>query len=159
MNRAAEILALGLLLLACAVAQAGEPQAQADAGARPRPADARFSQAALCVAVIERAVKSELQPDPNPQQRQQWQHRLESAFAHMGDAYLDGLSGDAGKALLQAAESDVASWPPSRLEPQARSCEREGLTLFQQASGLQQLLIRRSAQRLLERELARLSAP
>ena len=62
-------------------------------------------------------------------------------------------------ALLQAAESDVASWPPSRLEPQARSCEREGLTLFQQASGLQQLLIRRSAQRLLERELARLSAP
>lgn len=146
MNKRHPPFLLSALLLAWAVAQAGE------AGT---PGETRFSQAALCVAVIERAVKSELQPDPTPQQRQQWQHRLESAFAHMGEAYLDGLSGDAGRALLQAAESEVVSWPPGRLEPQARSCEREGLTLFQQASGLQQLLIRRSAQRLLERELAK----
>lgn len=158
MNRGAEILALGLLL-ACAVAQAGEPQAQTDSGAQPQPSNARFSPAILCVAVLESEVKSDLQPDPTPQQRQQWQHRLESALSQMGNAYLDGLSIAAGKPMLQAAESEVASWPASRLEPQARACERKGQALFQQASGLEQLLIRRSAQRLLQRELAKLALP
>lgn len=150
MDRAAGILSLGLLL-ACAGAQAFE------AGTPAEPD--RFTEAALCVATLEREVKSSLHPDPTQQERGQWQQRLEGAFAHMGDAYRDGLSGNAGKALLHAAESEVATWPPDRLEPQARSCELQGNTLLQQASGLQKLLVRRSAQRLLERELAKLAQP
>lgn len=150
MSRASSLLPLALLI-ACTGGQAIEVTAP--------PADARFNEAALCVAALERDVKSGLHPNPTPQQRAQWQQRLESAFAHLGDAYLDGLSGNAGKALLQSAESEVASWPASLLEPHVRACEREGLVLFQQASGLQKLLIRRSAQRLLERELAKLPQP
>ncbi len=129
------------------------------ASAGAQAVDSRHSATALCVAAIERNVKSGLHQNPSDQERQQWLRRLESAYAHMGDAYLDGLSGDAGKALLRDAESAVASWPPVRLEAQARSCEQQGIILLEHAPGWQRMLMRRSAQRLLERELAKLAPP
>lgn len=138
------------LLLAGAGAQAGQ------AGMPPESTASRFSELTLCVAALEREVKSDLHANPTPQERKQWQLRLESAFAHTGHAYLDGLSGDESKALLHAAESTVASWPEQRLKPYAQSCHEQGQVLFDQASGLQQLILRNSAKRVLNRELAKL---
>lgn len=129
------------------------------AAAPSPPTDSQFLAAALCAAALERDVKSSLHSHPTAPVRSQWQHRLESAFAHLGDAYLNGLSAEAGKDLLQQAESSVADWPQDRLTQHVGSCERHGITLFEQASGLQKLLIRRSAQRLLDKELAKLTAP
>ena len=138
------------LLLVSAGAQAGQT------GMPPAPMASRFSEVALCVAALEREVKSDLHANPTPQEQRQWQLRLESAFAHTGQAYLDGLSDDESKALLHAAESTVASWPEQRLKPYAQSCHEQGQVLFNQASGLQQLILRNSAKRLLNRELAKL---
>lgn len=141
------------LLLATAVAQAGQ------AGMSPQSSESRFSELALCVAALERDVKSGLHANPTAQERKQWQLRLESAFAHTGKAYLDGLSGDESKAVLHAAETTVASWPEPRLKPYAQSCHEQGLVLLKQAPGLQQLIVRNSARRLLNRELAKLAVP
>ena len=139
------------LLLAAAGAHAGQ------AGMPPKPSASRFSELTLCVAALEREVKSDLHANPTPQERNQWQLRLESAFAHTGQAYLDGLSGEESKALLHAAESTVASWSEQRLNPSAQSCHEQGQALLKQAPGLQQLVVRNSAKRLLNRELAKLA--
>ena len=139
-----------VLLLVSTGAQAGQT------GMPPAPMAPRFSEVALCVAALEREVKSDLHANPTPQEQKQWQLRLESAFAHAGQAYLDGLSDDESKALLHAAESTVASWPEQRLKPYAQSCHEQGQVLFDQASGLQQLILRNSAKRVLNRELTKL---
>ncbi len=118
--------------------------------------DSRFSGAALCVAVLEREVKSSLHVDPTPQEREQWQRRLESAFAHIGNAYLDGLPGSEGKALLRSTEAAVSHWPEQRLKPQAQTCHEQGQALLGQAMGLQKMIVRSSAERLLNKELAKL---
>ena len=139
-----------VLLLASTGAQAGQ------AGMPPAPTASHFSEVALCVAALEREVKSDLHANPTPQEQKQWQLRLESAFAHTGHAYLNGLSGDESKALLHAAESTVASWPEQRLKPYAQSCHEQGQALLDQAAGFQQLIVRNSAKRLLNKELAKL---
>lgn len=118
--------------------------------------ESRFSGAALCVAVLEREVKSGLHVDPTPQEREQWQRRLESAFAHIGNAYLSGLSGSEGKALLRSTEASVSHWPEQRLKSQAQTCHDQGQTLLGQAMGLQKMIVRNSAERLLNKELAKL---
>ena len=140
-----------LLALLLAGQQAGAT------GPVAEPAESRFSDAALCVAVLEREVKSALHPDPTPQEREQWQRRLESAFAHIDNAYLSGLSGSEGKALLRSAEASVSHWPEKRLKPQAQSCHERGQALLGQALGLQKMIVRSSAERLLNKELAKLS--
>ena len=117
--------------------------------------ESRFSGAALCVAVLEREVKSGLHVDPTPQEREQWQRRLESAFSHIGNAYLSGLSGSEGKALLRSTEAAVSHWPEQRLKPQAQTCHDQGQALFGQALGLQKMIVRNSAERLLNKELAK----
>jgi hypothetical protein len=127
------------------------------AGASAEAVESRFHGAALCVAVLEREVKSGLHVDPTPQEREQWQRRLESAFAHIGTAYLDGLSGSEGKALLRSTEASVSQWPEKRLKPQAQTCHEQGLALLDQALGLQKLIVRGSAERLLNKELTKLS--
>ena len=141
------------LLLTSTGAQAGQ------ADLPPDPKASRFAEVALCVAALEREVKSDLHPKPTPEERKQWQQRLESAFAHTGQSYLAGLSGEGSKALLHAAETTVASWPESRLKLQAESCHAQGLTLLNQASGLEQLIVRKAATRLLDKELAKLPPP
>ena len=118
--------------------------------------ESRFAGAALCVAVLQREVKSGLHADPTPQEREQWQQRLESAFAHIGNAYLSGLSGSEGKALLRSTEASVAHWPEKRLKPQVQSCHEQGQALLGQAMGLQKMIVRNSAERLLNKELAKL---
>ncbi|MCX7250695.1 MAG: hypothetical protein NTX37_04185 [Burkholderiales bacterium] len=118
--------------------------------------ESRFSGAALCVAVLEREVKSGLHVDPTPQEREQWQRRLESAFAHIGNAYLSGLSGSEGKALLRSTEASVSHWPEQRLKSQAQTCHDQGQALLGQAMGLQKMIVRNSAERLLNKELAKL---
>jgi len=116
----------------------------------------RFDATALCVAALKRDIKMHLHPNPVADETQQWRVRLESAFAQIGQAYLDGLSGEQGQQLLQRAEADVAAWPERRLERQAQTCHEQGQILFEQAFGWQRALVRRSAQRWLERELAKL---
>lgn len=118
--------------------------------------ESRFSGAALCVAVLEREVKSGLHVDPTPQEREQWQRRLESAFAHIGNAYLSGLSGGEGKALLRSTENSVSHWPEQRLKSQVQTCHDQGQILLGQAMGLQKMIVRNSAERLLNKELAKL---
>ena len=139
-----------LLALLLAGQQAGAT------GPAAEPTESRFSGAALCVAVLEREVKSGLHPDPTPQEREQWQRRLESAFAHIGNAYLSGLSGSEGKALLRSTEASVSHWPEKKLKPQAQSCHEQGQALLGQALGLQKMIVRSSAERLLNKELAKL---
>ncbi len=142
-----------VLLLAAARAQAGQT------GLPSAAMESRFSEIALCVATLEREVKSDLHAKPTARERDQWQLRLESAFALTGDAYLKGLSGDESKALLHAAKTIIASWPEQRLRSQAQSCHAQGQSLFNQASGLEQLIVRKAATRLLDKELAKLPPP
>lgn len=146
-SRQAHSLALALLL-ATGIVHAGTPAAAS--------AESRFSEVSLCVAALERDVKSSLHAGPTSQEREQWQHRLESAFAHTGQAYLEGLSGEEGKRLLRSAESAVATWPASKFQPFAQSCDEQGRALLGQASSFQKVMIRKSAQRRLNRELAKL---
>lgn len=143
------------LILALLLATGGQ-QAFGTSSAT-EPAESRFSGAAVCVAVLEREVKSSLHVDPTPQEREQWQRRLESAFAHIGNAYLSGLSGNEGKALLRSTEAAVAHWPEQRLKPQVQTCHDQGQALLGQAMGLQKMIVRNSAERLLNKELAKLS--
>lgn len=131
------------------------PQALGN-GLAAETTESRFSGAALCVAVLEREVKSSLHADPTPQEREQWQLRLESAFAHIGNAYLSGLSGSEGKALLRSTEARIAHWPEQRLKPQVQTCHDQGQALLGQAMGLQKMIVRNSAERLLNKELAKL---
>lgn len=138
------------LLLVSAGAQAGLP---------PDPKSSRFAEVALCVAALEREVKSDLHAKPTARERDQWRIRLESAFALTGDSYLKGLSGHESKALLHAAESTVASWPEQKLRSQAESCHAQGRILLDQASGLEQIIVRKAATRLLDKELAKLPSP
>lgn len=140
-----------LALLLAAVASA-----HAEPGAALQPVPSRFDAAGLCVAALERDIKAGLHPGPAADEVQQWRLRLESAFALTGQAYLDGLSGEQAKQLLRRAEADVAAWPERRLERQAQACHEQGQVLFERASGLQKALVRRSAQRWLDRELAKL---
>ena len=145
--------ALHPLLLALLLA--GQPAGAT--GPAAAPTESRFAGAALCVAVLEREVKSDLHPDPTPQEREQWQRRLESAFSHIGNAYLGGLSGNEGKALLRSTEASVSHWPEKRLKSQAQACHEQGQALFDQALGLQKMIVRHSAERLLNKELAKLA--
>lgn len=142
------------LILALLLAAWG-PQALGN-GLAAATAESRFSGAALCVAVLEREVKSSLHVDPTSQEREQWQHRLESAFAHIGNAYLSGLSGSEGKALLHSTAASVSHWPEQRLKPQAQTCHEQGQALLGQALGVQKMIVRSSAERLLNKELAKL---
>ena len=141
-----------LLALLLAVA----PVVYAESVAVSSPSPSRFDATAQCVAVLKRDIKMRLHPNPGADETQQWRLQLESAFAQIGQAYLDGLSGEQGQQLLQRAETDVAAWPERRLERQAQACHEQGQLLFERAYGWQKALVRRSAQRWLERELAKL---
>ena len=143
------------LILALLLATAG--QQAFGTGSAAEPTESRFSGAALCVAVLEREVKSGLHVDPTPQEREQWQRRLESAFAHVGNAYLSGLSGSEGQVLLRSTKASVSHWPEQRLKSQAQACHEQGQALLGQAIGLQKMIVRNSAERLLSKELAKLA--
>ena len=151
MNHARTSLPLAwLLLLSAGPAGAGEADATAAL------VTSRFTPAMLCVAAIEGQIKSELHAAATAAEFDRWQRRAESAFAHTGQAYLDGLSEQQAKPLLHAAETVVARWPAERLTRHAQTCHEQGHALFEQASGLQQWVVRRSAQRWLKKELAKL---
>ena len=153
MNHANTSLPLALVLLwnaHCAGAGEADPAAPLAAS--------RFGPATLCVAALEGEIKSGLQAGATAAELDRWQRRAESAFAHTGQAYLDGLSGEQAKPLLHAAETVVASWPAQRLAQHAQTCHAQGQALFERASGLEQWVVRRSAQRWLKKELGKLPA-
>ena len=153
MNHARTSLPLALaLLLNAHCAGAGEADATQQAASR-------FAPATLCVAALEGEIKSGLHAGATTTELDRWQRHAESAFAHTGQAYLDGLSEEQAKPLLHAAETVVASWPAQRLAQHAQACHAQGQALFERASGVQQWVVRRSAQRWLKKELARLTAP
>ena len=154
MNHARTSLPLALLLTllsAAGPADAGEADAAAQLTA------SRFAPATLCVAALEGEIKSGLHAEATAAELDRWQRRAESAFAHTGQAYLDGLSEEQAKPLLHAAETVVASWPAQRLAQHAQACHAQGQALFKRASGVQQWVVRRSAQRWLKKELAKLA--
>jgi hypothetical protein len=141
------------LLLAAHPAWAGAADATAPLAA------SSFTPATLCVAALESEIKSGLHAGATAAELDRWQRRAESAFAHTGHAYLDGLSEERAKPLLHAAKAVVATWPADRLAQHAQACHAQGQALFEQASGVQQWVVRRSAQRWLRKELAKLPEP
>ena len=154
MNHARTSLPLALLLLLLLTAR---PADAGEADAAAQLAASRFAPATLCVAALEREIKSGLHAGATTTELDRWQRRAESAFAHTGQAYLDGLSEQQAKPLLRAAETAVASWPTDRLARHTQACHTQGQALFEQASSLQQWVVRRSAQRWLKKELAKLT--
>ena len=115
-----------------------------------------FEATALCVAAQERDLKARLHAQPSVAELERWQAELEITFARTGQAYLNGLSKELAKELLAASERQVAEWPQAQLSEQVRVCLREGRAVLAQASTMQKLLVRNSAQRWLNKELGRI---
>lgn len=126
----------------------------------PSPAALTGPEAdALCIAVLKHEVKARLHDLPLAEAPPKaWQQRVEAAFALSGEAYHQGLSEKEARALLDTAEKTIAPWPEARRQAEALRCEAEGLVRLKEASPLEQMVVRKGAQRWLRRERARQAA-
>lgn len=145
--------ALRLALLAGALACAGVMAR----GPVPSPATQTRPEAdAHCIALLKQDVKARLHDlAPTDELPKAWQQRVEAAFALSGEAYHQGLSEKEARALLDAAEKTVALWPEARRQAEVLRCEEEGRARLKEASPLEKLVVRKGAQRWLQRERAR----
>lgn len=140
---------LVLTLAACAPLGWAAPPASPRVLAGPE-ADAQ------CIAVLKQEVKARLHTLPAQEDLPKaWQQRVEAAFALSGEAYHQGMSEKDARALLDAAEITVATWPEAQRKAQAQRCEAEGRERLDQATALEKLVVRTAAQRWLQRERAR----
>lgn len=147
-HRALRLVLLGGSL-ASAVALARDPV--------PSPAALIGPEAdALCIAVLKQDVKAHLHDEAAVDvPLNTWQSRVEAAFALSGEAYHQGLSEKEARALLEVAERTVVHWPEARRQVEVLRCEAEGRTRLKEASPLEKLVVRKGAQRWLQRERAR----
>jgi hypothetical protein len=76
---------------------------------------------------------------------------VRSGIAIIGSQYLAGLREAEARQLLEAAEQDFQALPQPAAEQRQTQCQREGHTLYQGASPLEQALITNSAQRRIKR--------
>jgi hypothetical protein len=76
---------------------------------------------------------------------------VRSGIAIIGTQYLAGLREAEARQLLQAAEQDFQTLPPSAAQTRQEACQREGQMLYRDASPLEQALITNSAQRRIKR--------
>lgn len=114
---------------------------------------------ALCIAVLKQDVQAHLpELSGNEELSKALQHRVEAAFALSGEAYHQGISEKEARALLDVAEKTVATWPEPRRKAQVVRCETEGRERLSEASVLEKWVVRKGAQRWLQRERARLAS-
>jgi hypothetical protein len=76
---------------------------------------------------------------------------VRSGIAIIGSQYLAGLREAEARQLLQAAEQEFQGLPPSQAEARQAECQREGQTIYREATPLEQALITNSAQRRIRR--------
>ena len=111
---------------------------------------------ALCIAVLKQDVKAHLHDEAAVDMPlNTWQLRVEAAFALSGEAYHQGLSEKEARALLDVAERTVAIWSDPQRKAQVLRCEAQGRERLKEASPLEKLVVRKGAQRWLQRERAR----
>ena len=76
---------------------------------------------------------------------------VESAFAFIADAYLQGVGQARADELLKQARQAQASWPAAQLAPLQDDCLKEGTKLLEGSNFLSRALIRKAAQARIER--------
>ena len=118
--------------------------------AQASPASA--PHAAACVAALKARETSLAQSvkSGNPAQSELLEV-VRSGIAIIGTQYLAGLQEAEARQLLAAAEQDFLALPPTAAEQRQAECQREGSTLYQQASPLERALITNSAERRIRR--------
>jgi hypothetical protein len=117
-----------------------------------KAAPATAPHAAACVAAL-KARESNLAESVKAGEAVQPQllEVVRSGIAIIGTQYLAGLQEAEARQLLQAAEQDFQTLPPAEAEERQAACQREGQTLYRDASPLEQALITNSAQRRIRR--------
>jgi hypothetical protein len=76
---------------------------------------------------------------------------VRSGIAIIGSQYLAGLQEAEARQLLQSAEQEFQGLPPAQAEVRQAACQREGQTIYREATPLEQSLITNSAQRRIRR--------
>jgi len=158
LTNARTAVAAGLLALVAGIpahAQGASAAAVADSE------EAFYQRAAICAAALEvdqlalvaqaRAGATGLRPE--------LLHITELGFAYVGTAYLKGLRDPRGGEMLKAARSEEKGWDAARHAKVAAECRAEGQKTYDDATSMEQWLVRKKASSRVDKFLATVNPP